>query len=72
VSVHDGIVTLQGTIKDDNARKAVIIAAENIAGVKRVEDRLTKVAHPPPEEDYGGGDIVSLQEEPSTADDEPL
>jgi len=34
VSVHDGIVTLQGTIKSDNACKAAIIAAENIAGVK--------------------------------------
>ena len=72
VSVHDGIVTLQGTIKNDNARKAAIIAAENIDGVKRVEDQLTRVSRPPPEEDYGGGDIVSLQEEPSTADDEPL
>ncbi len=72
VSVHDGTVTLQGTIKSDNARKAAIIAAENIAGVKRIEDQLSKVTHPPPEEDYGGGDIVSLQEEPSTADDEPL
>jgi predicted transcriptional regulator len=72
VSVYDGIVTLRGTIKSDNAHKAVIVAAENIAGVKRVEDQLSKVTHPPPEEDYGGGDIVALQEEPSTADDEPL
>jgi ribosomal protein S17 len=63
---------LRGTIKSDNAHKAVIVAAENIAGVKRVEDQLSKVTHPPPEEDYGGGDIVALQEEPSTADDEPL
>lgn len=29
-------------------------------------------AHPPPEEDLGGGDICSLQEEPSTDDDRPL
>jgi hypothetical protein len=28
--------------------------------------------YPPPEEDLGGGDIVSLQEQPSTIDDEPL
>jgi hypothetical protein len=27
---------------------------------------------PPAEEDLGGGDICSLQEQPSTADDEPL
>lgn len=28
--------------------------------------------HPPPEEDYGGGDFVSVQREPSTDDDQPL
>jgi CBS domain-containing protein len=72
VSVHEGVVTLRGTIRSDNARKAALIAAENIQGVKRVEDQLSKVTHPPPEEDYGGGDFVSLQTEPSTADDEPL
>lgn len=27
---------------------------------------------PPPEEDYGGGDFASLDEEPSTDDDQPL
>ena len=72
VSIHDGVVTLKGTVKNDNARKAAIIAAENISSVKRVEDQLSRLTRPPPEEDYGGGDIVSLQEEPSTADDEPL
>ncbi|WP_338827141.1 CBS domain-containing protein [Bradyrhizobium sp. 27S5] len=70
VSVHDGVVGLRGGIRSDNARKAAVIAAENVAGVKRVEDQLSKV--PPPEEDYGGGDFVSLQEEPSTEDDQPL
>ncbi len=72
VSIHDGVVTLRGTVRSDNARKAAIIAAENIPGVRRVEDQLSKLTRPAPEEDYGGGDIVSLQEEPSTADDEPL
>jgi CBS domain-containing protein len=71
-SVHEGVVVLRGTVKGDNARKAAIVAAENIRGVKRVEDRLSKVIYPPPEEDYGGGDFVSLQEESSTVDDEPL
>jgi hypothetical protein len=28
--------------------------------------------HPPPEEDLGGGDICSLEAEPSTDDDKPL
>jgi CBS domain-containing protein len=72
VSVHDGVVTVRGTIKSDNARKAALVAVENVPGVKRVEDQLSKVTYPPPEEDYGGGDFVSLQSEPSTADDEPL
>lgn len=28
--------------------------------------------HPPPEDEYGGGDIVSLEREASTDDDQPL
>lgn len=28
--------------------------------------------YPPPEEDLGGGDVCSLQEQPSTEDDTPL
>ncbi len=71
VSVRDGVVTLKGTVRSDNAHRAAIIASENVPGVKRVEDQLSSIAVPP-EEDYGGGDIVSLQEEPSTADDQPL
>ncbi len=31
-----------------------------------------KRPQPPPEEDLGGGDICSLQEQPSTDDDKPL
>lgn len=72
VSVHDGVVSLRGSIRSDNARKAAIVAAENVSGVKRVEDHLSKITYPPPEEDYGGGDFVSLEEEPSTEDDQPL
>jgi CBS domain-containing protein len=73
VSVLDGIVTLSGTITDKNAREAAIVAAENVPGVKQVLDNLSDArAYPPPEEDLGGGDIVSLQEQPSTTDDEPL
>jgi CBS domain-containing protein len=72
VTVLEGVVSLRGTIRSDNARKAAIVAAENIPGVRRVEDRLSKMTDPLPEEDYGGGDFVSLQSEPSTADDEPL
>jgi CBS domain-containing protein len=72
VTVRHGVVSLRGTIRSENARKAAIVAVENIPGVKRVDDRLSKIVSPPPEEDYGGGDFVSLQPEPSTADDEPL
>jgi CBS domain-containing protein len=72
VDVHAGAVTLRGVVRSDKARQATIIAAENAPGVKKVEDHLYKVAYPPPEEDYGGGDFVSLQEEPSTVDDQPL
>lgn len=72
VSVHDGIVSLRGNIRNDNARKATTVAVENVAGVKRVDDQLVKINYPPPEEDYGGGDFVSLEEEPSTEDDQPF
>jgi CBS domain-containing protein len=73
VSVRDGVVSLTGTIKSENARQAAIVAAENVPGVKKVlDDFYDARAYPPPEEDLGGGDIVSLQEQPSTTDDEPL
>ena len=44
----------------------------------RHQDELEKKAsrkwrqQPSPEEDFGGGDICSLQESPSTEDDQPL
>jgi CBS domain-containing protein len=70
VSAHDGIVTLSGVVKGANARRATMVAAENVRGVSRVRDNL--IDYPAPEEDLGGGDFASLQEEPSTTDDEPL
>jgi CBS domain-containing protein len=70
VSVEAGVVTLRGVIRSENARRAAVVAAENVPGVKRVEDLLS--VHPAPEDDYGGGDFVSLQEEPPTVDDQPL
>ena len=72
VSVHDGVVVLRGTIRSDRVRNAIIIAAENVRGVKRVDNQLSKADFPPSEQDYGGGDFVSLQAEPSTDDDQPL
>ena len=45
---------------------AIMSAAEALALVP------TRESYPPPEEDFGGGDIVSVQREPSTDDDQPL
>ena len=70
VTVRDGVVTLRGTVRKESIRKAAIVAVENVPGVRKVRDRLS--LYPPPEEDFGGGDFVSLQEQPSTMDDEPL
>ncbi len=43
VVVRDGIVELWGMIVDDRQREALVVAAENIAGVKQVKDHLTWV-----------------------------
>jgi CBS domain-containing protein len=43
VVVKDGVVELWGTIFDQRQRDALIVAAENVAGVKRVRDNLVWV-----------------------------
>jgi len=43
VTVTDGVVTLSGVLTDDRQRQALCVAAENIHGVKKVEDRLAWV-----------------------------
>jgi CBS domain-containing protein len=43
ISVRDGVVDLWGTITDERERQALIVAAENLAGVKRVNDNLAWV-----------------------------
>ena len=70
VDVRDRVVNLRGSVRSDKARQAAVIAAENVPGVSKVEDDLT--VYPASEEEYGGGDFVSLQQETSTADDQPL
>ncbi len=72
VTARDGIVSLSGVVVSQNARRAAVVAAENVPGVQKVIDNLEARIYPPAEEDLGGGDIVSLQAEPSTTDDEPL
>ena len=43
VIVRDRTVDLQGTITDDGARQAMIVAAENVPGVRAVRDHLVWV-----------------------------
>jgi CBS domain-containing protein len=40
IAVRDGVVTFSGVLTDERQRQALCVAAENIPGVKRVEDRL--------------------------------
>jgi CBS domain-containing protein len=40
VIVRDGMVDLGGIITDERSRQAAIVCAENIAGVKKVQDHL--------------------------------
>ena len=43
VTVRNGVVDLWGTIFDERERKALIVAAENVNGVKQVNDHLVWV-----------------------------
>ena len=43
VIVHNGTVELWGTILDERKRRALILAAENVPGVKGVRDHLVCV-----------------------------
>jgi CBS domain-containing protein len=43
ISVSDGVVGLDGVILDEKERGALRVAAENVPGVKAVEDRLVWV-----------------------------
>jgi CBS domain-containing protein len=57
VTVKDGIVDLWGTITDDRERKACVIVAENVGGVRQVRDHIVWVepmsgmAFPSPEDE---------------------
>jgi osmotically-inducible protein OsmY len=43
VVVRAGVVELWGMIVDDRQRQALVVAAENVPGVKQVKDHLTWV-----------------------------
>jgi CBS domain-containing protein len=57
VTVKDGVVDLWGTITDDRERKACLVVAENVGGVRRVRDHIVWVepmsgmAFPSPEDE---------------------
>lgn len=40
VRVTDGVVDINGFITDENVRQAIVVAAENVAGVTRVNEHL--------------------------------
>jgi CBS domain-containing protein len=43
VDVHDGVAELSGMITDERERKALIVAAENVPGVRAVHDHVVWV-----------------------------
>jgi CBS domain-containing protein len=70
VTVRGAIAHLSGAVRNERLRREAVAAAQSVAGVKAVSDHIW--IYPPPEEEFGGGDFVSLEEEPSTDDDQPL
>jgi CBS domain-containing protein len=55
--VRDGVVELWGTITDERERRALVVAAENVPGVKAVRDRLAWV-------DATSGMVIYRSDEP--------
>src|SRR5262245_7976574 len=56
VVVRDGVVSLWGVITNERERRAFIVAAENVPGVKRVHDHLAWI-------DPMSGTVIRLSEE---------
>ena len=61
VIVRDGVVDLWGTITDERERQALIVAAENVSGVKRVRDHLVWI------EPFSGMAVLPPEEQSSPA-----
>ena len=40
ITVKDGVVDLNGVVLEEREREALLVVAENVAGVKAVEDHL--------------------------------
>ena len=56
--VHNGVVELFGSITDERERKALVVAAENIPGVKAVRDHLAWL-------DLASGTVLYSAEQPA-------
>lgn len=63
-------------VTEEELRKVIERVGNSVGAVrKELDARRRSTAgceQPPPEEDLGGGDIVSLESQPSTDDDQPL
>jgi BON domain/CBS domain len=70
VVVRNGVAHLTGAVRHESERATAIVAAKSVPGVRDVRDHMW--VYPPPEDEFGGGDMVSLQDQPSTDDDQPL
>jgi CBS domain-containing protein len=66
VAVHNGIAELSGIITDERERRALIVAAENVAGVKALHDHLVWV------EPMSGIAIPSAEDEARGRDNRPV
>lgn len=66
VAVHNGIAELSGIITDERERRALIVAAENVAGVKALHDHLVWV------EPMSGIAIPSAEDEARGTDNRPV
>jgi CBS domain-containing protein len=65
ITVTDGVVGLDGVILDDQEREALRVAAENVPGVRAVEDRLVWV-------EPVSGTIIDAPQDRRTATKPPL
>jgi CBS domain-containing protein len=64
VAVHNGVAELSGIITDERERKGLIVATENVAGVKEVHDHLVWV------EPMSGVALSSAEDEAKARADE--
>jgi len=64
VTVKDGVVELWGTITDERERSALVVAAENVPGVKKVQDNLAWI-------DAMSGVVLTAPVEAKTVESRP-